>query len=1149
MASPRNPSPLLATMLDFSILEDVLQIFPDVTAAVDKYKEARPGHTARSIARRLANEETLYSQFTQKLLLLSHAPSIRTDGLHEKILVVLGAGVANLILASLKEMQRQLRELRKDLDNNSRGTEVLGKIDELGRKEEESQKLRSKQEPGFKLEPKIDELRSAAASTSRSAKATKTLIQKHLRKRLDELSALNTNLAGYLLKPQMPLLAPPGTSNVYPFFHHDRRKPADLLPALGAEYGCDCRERHAVYLRCRCPKCNPSFQEPEPKGDVWDFEVIPAPYCPLEQPNAPGKSNGQSRGHGTLTEPSENLDGLGCKFGNSKSNKAFTCLEELTKRRNTILDQKMRMEIAFRLSSAVLQFANTPLIDHSWTLEDWAVAFDDQEDEAPNVFLRRSLNGPQKSAMKKEGPVESAWSIVAREPILTKLGLSLIELGLGRRLSDIYHEEPGLLRKDDMREFDSDSWNVFTARRLLSLGLIAQRISPDFQDVVSACVNQQYRDGRDAKVKELDTQEQFFLEHATVAILMPLYQEVRKYLGYNRVGAHTKVTTRISIKEVRKKRGDPDAAKHIPAPRKAFEPSTPKAGHSPAPSCQLGGDGHEGSTSLGDTPDNKSGGSTFTPLRSSNELEHSNNSVDVMGPSPNDSESGGSSDSMIIHNGHEEEPSGLAEDTSISKSAGGRNTVQVGPDSGSLVEADGPAPVSSSAATSEYDDVSYYSYEAYTESTDSAFAWLPDDQPVHRLPANHPLLQYREVALHTVLRQFDQWMAAGNADAGGSVYSVATSHAGSTRNLKRARPSLGKTNIREQDDEEEDAPGKSPQTGRKRRRLKDEGITFACPFLKKDPVLHQACCGYALTRIRDVKQHLGRRHQMPIYCLRCFLTFEDELERDVHARDAGCDLMPYARPEGITEAQKRMLAKKAPSTQTAEEQWYGIFDILFPNHDPKPISPYMDQDRGLIRSSIAYQGFLLEHGTHILSRVLIDNGAVMGNLAYGEREREAFLHQILEDGFRNIFDQWSNREGGPSSASESRATAPSTQDDHSEVGQVQTPDDRQPQQAVETTAHQQHQFNNHINHQHQQNVSPTMMYSNTPLQSGSYIPFAANPPRSLNSGSFGMEDINVILENFQGGGFGGLDPMQVVPDSGPYTYGTWPSHPPGYGQP
>lgn len=108
------------------IVGSVLTLFSDVTAAVEKYREAKTDRDSRSLARRLANEAALYNHFVRKLLLLAHSSSVLDAGIGQRIQAKLGIETANLLGKNLQSMQTLLRAFNADLANTSRGTVCYG---------------------------------------------------------------------------------------------------------------------------------------------------------------------------------------------------------------------------------------------------------------------------------------------------------------------------------------------------------------------------------------------------------------------------------------------------------------------------------------------------------------------------------------------------------------------------------------------------------------------------------------------------------------------------------------------------------------------------------------------------------------------------------------------------------------------------------------------------------------------------------------------------------------------------------------------------------------------------------------------------------------------------------------------------------------
>lgn len=82
---------------------------------------------------------------------------------------------------------------------------------------------------------------------------------------------------------------------------------------------------------------------------------------------------------------------------------------------------------------------------------------------------------------------------------------------------------------------------------------------------------------------------------------------------------------------------------------------------------------------------------------------------------------------------------------------------------------------------------------------------------------------------------------------------------------------------------------------------------LACPYYKRDPVASYECRRYKFQRVKDVKQHLYRRH---------------------------------SRPDGIRMEQKKALSHNVTRGKTVPEQWYDMWEILFPGLK-RPRSVYL----------------------------------------------------------------------------------------------------------------------------------------------------------------------------------------------------------------
>lgn len=121
-----------------------------------------------------------------------------------------------------------------------------------------------------------------------------------------------------------------------------------------------------------------------------------------------------------------------------------------------------------------------------------------------------------------------------------------------------------------------------------------------------------------------------------------------------------------------------------------------------------------------------------------------------------------------------------------------------------------------------------------------------------------------------------------------------------------------------------------------------ENPPLACPFQKHDPIRYRDCLKLKLLRIKDVKQHLRRRHKQPdYYCSRCYTIFDESQQRDEHTRLALCEKKPMPNFGGITAKQDKELCANADRTLGVEKQWFQVWDTVFPGQR-KPQSAFLN---------------------------------------------------------------------------------------------------------------------------------------------------------------------------------------------------------------
>ncbi|KAK3381245.1 hypothetical protein B0H63DRAFT_475166 [Podospora didyma] len=157
---------------------------------------------------------------------------------------------------------------------------------------------------------------------------------------------------------------------------------------------------------------------------------------------------------------------------------------------------------------------------------------------------------------------------------------------------------------------------------------------------------------------------------------------------------------------------------------------------------------------------------------------------------------------------------------------------------------------------------------------------------------------------------------------------------------------------------------------------------LACPFYKHNSMRYVSCVRLRLTRVRDVKQHLVRRHRRPMHCPVCGVTFDDSASWDEHILARSCVQRPGGFSiEGVTETQSTALARRVNRSLDEASQWFSIWTILFPD-SPRPSSPYLsnhfEETLGMVYD------YWQRHGRTLVAELAepltIDNSQHQGNV-------------------------------------------------------------------------------------------------------------------------------------------------------------------------
>ncbi|KAK2598606.1 hypothetical protein N8I77_012002 [Diaporthe amygdali] len=182
-------------------------------------------------------------------------------------------------------------------------------------------------------------------------------------------------------------------------------------------------------------------------------------------------------------------------------------------------------------------------------------------------------------------------------------------------------------------------------------------------------------------------------------------------------------------------------------------------------------------------------------------------------------------------------------------------------------------------------------------------------------------------------------------------------HSTSSRNRRRPRSAAHAQDVhgstrasphckrrRAGDDKELDSPKRS-----NKRRKRDDGKGFLCPFYVQDRHRWHQCLHYKLTRTSDVRQHLKRIHILPAHLSTCSATFDNDLKTkplNGHTIAKTCQCPWYNMP-GLTQAEFDEMGQ-SPSLSPAGrwlEMWRFIFRCV-----PDPVSIYASEETDFTRS-------------------------------------------------------------------------------------------------------------------------------------------------------------------------------------------------------
>jgi hypothetical protein len=353
---------------------------------------------------------------------------------------------------------------------------------------------------------------------------------------------------------------------------------SEFFEAIKETYTCRCAQPHAIGLGCSCTMCTRPFSEKLDlhAADEWQFCLTLNPpgldalathatillqSIPDTHTNASPSTRNICSWVADMAASEARVSEIVLPTTKSKDKKLHRMRVSKmdggadTKQLPTIksfdelrgdhsLSTKYRLEVAIRLSLAILQLCKTPWVSQYWTWNDVCVTRmqvsipDDLEtekdssrdDDGPEraessvlfILNRRIYSAVYDGETASTAPtivaVPRAVDILDEEPHMTKLGLALIELALRRSIQDL-REDVGY-HDMDVPENIAD---ICTARKLVMDKKIREEVGENYERVVDLCLGRRYVDSL-GQTRSVVSKHESFLSSFRDNIVRPLYQ-------------------------------------------------------------------------------------------------------------------------------------------------------------------------------------------------------------------------------------------------------------------------------------------------------------------------------------------------------------------------------------------------------------------------------------------------------------------------------------------------------------------------------------------------------------------------------------------------------------------------------------------------
>jgi hypothetical protein len=175
-----------------------------------------------------------------------------------------------------------------------------------------------------------------------------------------------------------------------------------------------------------------------------------------------------------------------------------------------------RMDVAVNLSLAILQLYSTRWINVWWTWKDFSMLKNDRNEKSQIFVTKHFYSTQSQLSIPTQEDIPSStlmfWQIIG-EQILTRLGFALVELAMGRRLSEM--RDAGTDPNGD-----HDMLDMATAKRLLESGAVREAAGIHFEKSVEACLLHEIVSSEG--IKKLDSKKAEFQSQLEESVVIPI---------------------------------------------------------------------------------------------------------------------------------------------------------------------------------------------------------------------------------------------------------------------------------------------------------------------------------------------------------------------------------------------------------------------------------------------------------------------------------------------------------------------------------------------------------------------------------------------------------------------------------------------------